>query len=168
MDAVRYWLETLTPIANAYTLDLWLVQGLIWVESRGRADAFRYESQFWLRYLATRPEYKGLNPRRVSSSYGLMQVMYPVARELGYTDEPEGLFLPRVNLHYGCQKLRGLIDWANTFLSVPPADCLLAAIAAYNGGKGGNVPGTPLRPVNAAYAARVQAATNTLKGMREV
>lgn len=165
MDAVRSWGEVLTPIVNAHRLDPWLVMGIIWVESRGQADAFHYEPQFWLRYLAKLPEYRGANPRRVSSSYGLMQIMYPVAKELGYQDEPEGLFLPRTNLHYGCRKLRELIDWAHSYLAVPRAECQRAAIASYNGGRGGNTPGGPLRPASAAYAARVTAAVHTLKGM---
>jgi soluble lytic murein transglycosylase-like protein len=163
MEVLEYWRPTLTPIANAYKLDAALVEALIWVESRGQADAFRHEPQFWLRYLAKLPEYRGMNPRRVSSSYGLMQVMYPVARELGFSEEPEALFLPRTNLHAGCQKLRQLLDWAATYTTVPEADRLTAVLAAYNGGKGGNVPGTALRPANLQYASRVHATINLLR-----
>lgn len=165
MDPVVAWRPLLTPIANAYHLDPLLVQGIVWVESRGRSDAFRHEPQFWLRYLAKLPDYKGQMPRRVASSYGLMQIMYPRAKEGGFQDEPEMLFLPRANLHVGCKILRGLLDWADQYQSVSPADRLTAAVAAYNGGKGGNTPGTALRPANLQYTVRVQAAINQLREM---
>lgn len=142
------------PVANSFGLDPYLVEALIWQESRSQADAFRYEPKFWTRYLSKLPEYQSLNPRRVSSSYGLMQLMYVVAKEIGYQDEPEGLFVPRTNLHWGCLKLSQLVQWARQY-PVPAEDQTMAALAAYNGGKGGNTPGTPLRPDNRQYALRV-------------
>lgn len=149
-------------IANSFGLDPYLVEALIWQESRSQADAFRYEPKFWVRYLAKLPEYKGTNQRRVASSYGLMQIMYVTAKEIGYGDEPEGLFVPRINLHWGCEKLRELFQWAEKYGTVLPDERRVAVLAAWNGGKGGNTPGTPLRPDNRQYAMRVIATRELL------
>lgn len=164
MNSQTWWMPVITPIANAYQFDPRLICAQVWCESAGRADAFRHEPRFWLKYMATNPKYqgKGLNPRRVSSSYGLMQVMYVVAEELGFKGEPEELFLPQTNLHFGCMKLRQLREWASTF-AVPQERRTLAMLAAYNGGPGGNKPTEPLRPVNEQYAERVLATYRELQ-----
>lgn len=114
--------------AVKHSLDPNVVEAIVMTESSGYADAFRFEPGFWKRYLAKNPTYAGENPRRVSSSYGLMQIMLPVARELGFSGEPELLFLPAVNLDWGCKKFAQLLQWAN--------DDLAKALEAYNGGKG--------------------------------
>lgn len=114
--------------AREHGLDPNLVEAVVVIESSGRTDAFRYEPGFWDRYLRTNVDYLGEVPRRVSSSYGLMQVMAPVARELGLTREPEYLFVPSVGLHFGCLKLANLLKWAQGDTA--------KALEAYNGGKG--------------------------------
>jgi len=149
-----FWRPTLVPIANSYSLDPFLVEAIIHVESGGKADAFRYEPEFFRRYLSRKEEWRYSNPRRISSSYGLMQIMYIVAHELGFRDEPEALFMPRTNIHWGCRKLRDLRGWAETF-AVPHTIALMSALAAYNGGMGGNSPTGPLRPENQRYATKV-------------
>lgn len=151
------------PTALKMRLDPYLVEAVVWVESRAQADAFRHEPKFWFRYLSKLPEYQGTNPRRVSSSYGLMQIMYPVAKEIGFVGEPEELFLPSTNLLWGCRKLRRLTDWAAEYKDVTPDDRLRATLASYNGGRGGNVPGTELRPDNAQYAERVLASVEEMR-----
>lgn len=81
------------------------------------------------------------------ASFGVCQVMGAVARELGCT-EPylTALCDPVIGLRFGCKKLAVEVKWADGDLS--------SALAAYNGGRGGNAPGTkPLR--NAAYADTV-------------
>ncbi len=121
--------------------------------------------------------YVGKNPRRISSSYGLMQLMWPVAVERGFpaTDAPEHLFFPEVGLEYGCKHLRFLLDWAETFTNQPvpgsvtgatvPVSAqakLEAAIASYNGGRGGNKP-TESPKRNISYVRKVFANLDTLK-----
>lgn len=153
----------ITTVANAFGLEPRLVEAIVWIESRGQADAFRFEPKFWERYkLAQRPEYADMIPRRASSSYGLMQVMYPTAREQGFDGEPEMLFVPRENLHWGCRILHLRRQWVDGFAAVPVAERQLAMLASYNGGPGGNKPGQPLRPDNKAYALRVLAAYSDL------
>lgn len=135
-----------------------LVQAVCLVESAGYTDAFRPEPAFWDRYLKGKPEWDGANPRRVSASYGLMQVMFPVAVEHGMarTEPPEYLFVPLIGLDYGCRVLAERLVWAKGELR--------AALASYNGGKGGNAPGGSLR--NGAYADKVLAQLAKLQSTR--
>lgn len=143
MTDYRHEIET---IAMQRGLDPDLVEALVIIESGGHADAFRYEPAFWKRYLQGKPEWADCVPRRVSSSYGLCQVMYPVAKELGFSGVPELLFVPTTNLTWGCLKLSQLLQWANGDEE--------RALCAYNGGKLQNVK-RPFR--NQAYAAKVLA-----------
>jgi soluble lytic murein transglycosylase-like protein len=122
--------EEIEAVAFRHRLDPNLIEAIVRVESSGLAHAYRFEPGFYQRYLVDNPEYDGGNPRRISASYGLMQIMYPVARELGFDGAPEELFVPLVNLEYGCKKLRELMNWSR--------DNSSQALAAYNGGKKGN------------------------------
>jgi len=157
----RYF-DLIEQVAAKHDLDPLLVEAVVVKESSGNADAFRFEPDFYNRYLKLSPGWewarkKYANPRRISSSYGLMQVMFPVAVEDGYpkTDPPELMFLPEVALEYGCRRLRRLREWSEEAgPTVDPHQRLLASLAAYNGGKGSNLPGTqPLR--NGSYARAV-------------
>lgn len=90
-------------------LDPDLVEAVVLVESSGRTDAFRHEPDFYERYVKGKPEYEGRNPRRIASSYGLMQIMYTTAQLYGFRAEPEMLFLPNIGLEYGCRHLAALL-----------------------------------------------------------
>jgi soluble lytic murein transglycosylase-like protein len=115
--------------AATHRLDPNLVEAVILIESSGQADAFRFEPGFYDRYLKDKPEYAGKIPRRISSSYGLMQVMYTTALACGFdpTAPPEHLFVPAINLEYGCRKLSLELAWATD---------VAKALAAYNAGRG--------------------------------
>ena len=115
-------------IAPQFGLDPALVEAIVLVESAGKTHAYRYEPDFWRRYLADKVEWKDQNPERVSASYGLMQVMYSTAWECGFREEPECLFVPSIGLRWGCTYLSRLMEWAHQ----DPAK----AVAAYNGGRG--------------------------------
>lgn len=145
--------------AAKWGLDPILVEAVVVQESGGNTDAFRFEPMFWNRYLKANPRYRGLNPRRVSSSYGLMQCLYSRILEDKIADNdawaPELLFIPENGLDIGCGFLAQLLQWANG-LTVAPILALSAALAAYNGGRGGNRPmDIPLR--NGKYAREVLA-----------
>lgn len=114
--------------ARKYELDAQLLEAQVLVESSGHTDAFRFEPAFWDHYLKNTPRWKHEHPRRVSSSYGLLQIMFPVAEELGFTGPPERLFIPEVGLDYGAKYFRMLRDWAGGDVE--------RALCAYNGGKG--------------------------------
>lgn len=159
MLRTRYKTE-IDAAAAKWALDPLLVEAVVVQESGGNTDAFRFEPDFWNRYLKGNPRYRGLNPRRVSSSYGLMQVMYCRLLEDKIADndawEPELLFIPANGLDLGCGLLAELLEWAGS----KTADPLLvtqAALASYNGGRGGNDPSkdSPLR--NGKYARDVLA-----------
>jgi soluble lytic murein transglycosylase-like protein len=153
--------------ATKWGLDPLLVEAVVVQESAGNTDAFRFEPDFWNRYLKGNPKYRHLNPRRVSSSYGLMQVMYCRILEDKVADndawEPELMFIPENGLDIGCGLLRELLEWAAGIEPVNPT-CTpqFAALAAYNGGRGGNDPSKnwPLR--NGRYAREVLAKREAL------
>ena len=161
--ATRYWAEIVAAAAK-HGLDPVLVEAVVLTESSGNADAFRFEPAFWNRYLKPKNLYPNANPRRVSSSYGLLQTMFPVAVERGFDPKsaPELLFIPEMALEYGCRQLKMLMDWADKGWPDIPADQRLRAVlASYNAGRGGNIPGTTLRA--AGYAAKVLKNYETLK-----
>jgi soluble lytic murein transglycosylase-like protein len=125
---VTAYRDLIERVATGYALDPNLVEAVVIAESSGYTDAFRFEPDFYRRYLAAKPEYANQNPRRVSSSYGLMQVMYTTAQQHGYSGLPEGLFVPDVGLRYGCIHLVKMLTWADGEVR--------KALAAYNGGQG--------------------------------
>lgn len=155
---LKFYKEDIKTVAAIFGLDPRLVAAVCWQESSFNANAFRFEPDFWNRYLKANAKYRHLNPQRVSSSYGLMQVMYCRVHEDKLTDNdalpPEHLFVPEFGLRTGCALLKELLDWA-----APKADARASkefiALCAYNGGRGGNDPtkNWPLR--NGKYAREV-------------
>jgi soluble lytic murein transglycosylase-like protein len=131
-----------------------LLEALVVTESfGGQADAFRFEPGFYTRYLEGKPEWAGQIPRRISSSYGLCQIMLPTARQYGFRAEPEMLFLPDVNLALGAKILARLIQQFGDIGD---------ALQAYNGGMG-NV-GTPQTKVYSGKVLRHLAAIKASRG----
>lgn len=60
-----------------------------------------------------------------ATSFGLMQVMGSVARELGFDGQLTQLCHPEIGLHYGCKKLKSFMDKYGS---------LTDAVASYNAG----------------------------------
>ena len=150
----RYWKE-ITAAAAEHKLDPVLVEAVVVQESAGNADAFRWEKDFWNRLLKPNPVWASKNPRRVSSSYGLMQPLYVVAVERGLDPKlpPEVLFVPEMSLKYGCAHLRWMSSRIEArYPTASPDAKLLATLASYNGGFQGP---DSLRPTNRAYAQSV-------------
>ena len=148
-----YQLE-IEAAASRFGLESWLVEAVVEAESARKTHAYRYEPRFWAKYLAKTPEWSQANPERVSASYGLMQIMYTTAREVGFTGTaPEYLFVPEIGLEFGCRKLRSLLDWSKG--RVPQA------LAAYNGGKVANTV-APYR--NQPYVDRVLSFAYAIRG----
>lgn len=145
---MTFWYrKEVASAARKHGLDPKVVQAMCLVESSGMTNAYRYEPKFWTRYLEGKPEWKDANPYRVSSSYGLLQVMFVVATELGYAGPPEQLFVPEIGLEWGCRKLKSLLTWSGGNLD--------QALAAYNGGTKGNL-APPYR--NQVYVDKVRRA----------
>src|SRR6478752_2040666 len=144
------WYRVAVDVAAAkVSLDPNLVEAVVLQESAGRAAAYRFEPAFWERYMKDDPKWFGMEPRRVSASYGLMQVMYPVAVEHGFTQDPEYLFVPSIGLEYGTVLLAELVLWARGDVR--------KALGAYNGGRGGWD-----RPIPQHYATSVMSFYNTV------
>jgi soluble lytic murein transglycosylase-like protein len=127
-------------------LDANLLDAIVRTESSGEADAFRHEPGYWKRYCEGHPVFGKGEPRRIASSYGLMQVMYPTAHAFGYRGEPEGLFLPQQSLLYGVRVMQDNLKWSKGHLD--------AALAAYNGGKTKDNLSRPYR--NGYYVSKVR------------
>jgi soluble lytic murein transglycosylase-like protein len=145
--------KTVNGLAHEHGLDPALVKAVILTESDGKTAAYRFEPGFWLRYMANEPEWVDTVPQRVSSSYGLMQVMYTTARQHGYVGEPEHLMVPDVGVRYGCRHLRFLLDNCGGDVEM--------ALAQYNGGITGNTR-RPFR--NQLYVHKVMKTFRGLKG----
>jgi soluble lytic murein transglycosylase-like protein len=157
--------------AKRHGLDPRLVAAQIQVESGANPYAFKPERNY--RYfwdLRRGAEFRAVDPSEFLSkkppsdfygldgfteqewclqqaSIGLAQLMGAVARELGF----KGTFLlelvdPKVNIEYQCIKLSRDLKWAKGDIR--------ATLAAYNGGRGGNSPGGPLR--NEGYVQKVE------------
>lgn len=143
--------------AKQHGLDPDLVHAMCMVESSGDTRAYRYEPAYFLRYMAKDERWKHADPRVVSASYGLMQVMYQVALEFGFppNDPPEQLYIPSIGIEFGCRVLAERMAWVTREAgNLSEGIRLRAALASYNGGKGGNrADHQPDR--NARYADKV-------------
>jgi soluble lytic murein transglycosylase-like protein len=124
-------LEAITAAAKSHQLDTHLVMAIVATESAGKTYAFRYEPHF--RWLLDVEKYAKMNQISRESeemaqkiSWGLMQVMGAVAREMGFKGLLPELCHPEVGLRYGCQKF-SLCLRGNEF-------DLPTALAAYNAG----------------------------------
>lgn len=165
---IPHYRREVEAAAASHGIDPDVLEALVEQESGGWASAFRHEPAFWKRYLQGNPAYAKRNPREVSSSYGLCQVMYPTAVEHGFTGKPWELFDPVVGLEWGARVLERLIAWADGLYTgveaERSAEVLRSALAAYNGGRGGNAPTGPLR--NRAYADQVLARLRRIREER--
>jgi soluble lytic murein transglycosylase-like protein len=86
-----------------FSLEIELIKALIQTESSFNERAYRFEPGFYDRYIRNQSKYMdhkyyGL-PRIISASYGLTQIMYTTAEELGFINiEPEILYDPKANI----------------------------------------------------------------------
>lgn len=140
-------------VSNAYGLPFDLLRAQVMQESGGDPFAFRYEPAYFRRYVFDDPmTLKNEHPDALAQKYGplaacsfgLLQIMYETAVEIGFGGRPEELFVPRVGLSFGAKQMARLLAWAG--------GDYYRALAAYNGGQGGNVK-PPYR--NASYADAV-------------
>lgn len=142
--------DLMTTLGTAAGLDPLLLEAIAFHESAWRADAFRFEPEFYERYLKESERWTHAVPRRISSSYGLFQVMYTTALDHGFRDEPEVLFIPSTNVKIACRILNSLLVWSDGDVA--------QALAAYNGGRGNwTAPGPK------AYAREILAHYTRLK-----
>lgn len=95
--------------ASAYKLDPILVRALIQTESSFNVKAYRYEPEFYKRYIKGNPKFlnhKYYNePKRISASLGLMQIMLTTAMQYYRDLDFEDLYDPDLNIEIGCRIL---------------------------------------------------------------
>lgn len=127
--------------SKRFDVDTALIKAIITVESGGNPWAARYEPGW--KYLFKADQYA--KQLRISlhteialqsCSFGLMQTMGSVARELGFKEEIQKLCIPEYSIHYGTMKLRSLIDKYPEHMDV---------VASYNAG-------SPRKDVNGVYS----------------
>lgn len=90
--------------ASSHSLPYNLVAAVIEQESNWHPWALRYEPAFYLKYVSP----LGLTPTEAharSFSWGLMQIMGQVARELGYKGDIPKLCEISIGLEWGCLHL---------------------------------------------------------------
>lgn len=111
------WKEEFKDIINhkaaEFDIDPGILRAVIQVESGGNPLATRRESHI--------PHLEGPD-----TSFGLMQVLYTTARDMGFEGSETDLCQPLTNIHYGAKYLRRQIDRYE--------GDILKAIAAYNAG----------------------------------
>lgn len=99
-------IELVKAAANAAGLDPALVLAVVEQESNFNQFATRYEDGFWTRYVKKNYPVRNTESNSRAISYGLMQLMGEVARELGLSDiQLSDLIDPQLNLKYGCLHL---------------------------------------------------------------
>jgi soluble lytic murein transglycosylase-like protein len=120
--------------SKEHGIELELILAFIEVESSFYPFAFRFEPKWrvartddQIRQVALHNNLSESTERiELMSSFGVMQVMGEVARELGYTGRLTDLFDPVYGIQYGCLKLKKCLEkYPNNQDD---------AIAAYNAG----------------------------------
>lgn len=141
--------ELIKNEAEAYKLDPRLIAAVVLTESGGNPWACRYEPE-WKYFLAP-DRFAGKCGVTVDTekmlqacSWGLMQVMGSVCREIGYNKSLTMVCDPSVGLRMGCIKLKSLVTQYKTEEE---------AIVSYNAGSPRK--NSDLIYVNQAYLNRV-------------
>lgn len=149
-DQVR---ELATAAAAEAGLNSALVEAIVSVESAGRPWAVRYEPLYrWTMPQAPRPAGCTADTEAVMqrTSWGLMQIMGALARELGHEGWLTELVDAELNLRLGCAHLKRLTARFGERYG------LEGVIAAYNAGSPRKKPGGQW--VNQGYVDKVLAA----------
>lgn len=133
-----------------YNIDPILGKAIIMTESSFVERAYRYEPDFYRRYILGKGEYIDhpcyREEKRISASYGLMQIMYTSALEEGFKSPiPEDLYDVNNNLNYGFKHLAKKIKLYG----------LIFGILSYNSGSPKNKNGNPEDEPNFKYLIKV-------------
>lgn len=120
-------------MGKKYKIKKLILKAIAITESSLNERAFRHEPAFWTRYMKGKLEWEGRDVAEVSSSYGLMQLMFATASWLGFKGTGEELYNPVLNIELGAKLLRKLLDKVNKFESSAlwPIE---TSLARYNGG----------------------------------
>ena len=97
--------ETISAASQKHGVPVPVILATISTESSGNPEAYRFEANFYKNYLKDKkpwvdnPYYNA--PRRISASYGLVQILYTTAYSIGFRGEPENLYDPATNIDAG-------------------------------------------------------------------
>jgi soluble lytic murein transglycosylase-like protein len=123
----KLYLPKVKHYADTYGVDPYLMAGLVAQESSFDPNAFRREAGYRWGTNPDFPDPDGAGPLvGGDASYGLTQILYSNAKDLGYGGEPDGLFDPDMNLHFGTIFFKRLLTYYGNEKD---------AIAAYNSGR---------------------------------
>lgn len=153
-------ISLLRPIAAEFRLEMDVVVSIVHAESGFGQWKTRFEPG-WRYFYQSRSfaEKLGVSMQteeaQQATSFGVMQVMGAVARELGFQDDLTMLCEPIVGAYYGCKKLRQLFDK----YEIEPD-----AISAYNQGTPRKTKG--LMYENQKYLDKVYNHLNQLRTLR--
>jgi len=108
--------DLINTYSAKYCLEIEIIKALIQVESSFNPMAYRYEPKFYERYIKNKRKFLNHplyhDPRAISASYGLHQVMLTTFEEfgLGMVSDPEILYDPELNIKFGCKILRKKVN----------------------------------------------------------
>lgn len=143
---VGQWAGLAASAAATHRLDRTLVLAVICEESRGNPAAVKVERGFFTRYLdglialvrrtvSKRDDHWLRYPDVFAASYGLMQVLYPVALERGLELEyPTELCIPAIGVEAGCRQLAWCFGRVLAFTPAVEPERTRRALLRYNGG----------------------------------
>jgi len=133
--------------AKKYKIPKIILKAIAQVESSMDIRAYRFEKEFFDRYLKDHPLWHDKVPEKVSASYGLMQLMFTTAYELGFKNDdkspkdPEELYNPEYNIQLGAKLIRRHLDKMKEIKNIQPYigySPFEIAFAWYNGGRKNN------------------------------
>lgn len=152
-------------MAKKYRLEKTLLKAMATVESALDVRAYRHEPEFFEQHLSLQDAWKDKDPEIVSASYGLFQIMFTTAWQLGFRGQAEDLYNPVINTELGAKLLRQLVDRIRTTNNIHlwPLDI---AICRYHGGSKGN-PGNDGTLMDQGYLDKVKAKYWGLMGVEE-
>ena len=154
-------------MAKKYGLKKLMLKALAIQESGLDPTASRFEQKFWNTYLKDNDEWKDEDQSVVASSWGLCQLMYVVAVELGFKKgrTAEELCDPVINIELAAKYLRKWLDSIykykicdKNFDLLPIEICL----ARFNAGAGNN-PNDEGKLRNPKYVEKVMKIWQELK-----
>lgn len=122
--------------AKKYRVHKLLLKAMAKTESSLDVYAYRFEPAFWDLYLKNSAEWKDRDPKEVSASYGLMQLMFTTAWQIGFRGPAVDLYNPVINVELGAKFFRYLLDGIEkgTNHLVYQLWPITIALARYNGG----------------------------------
>ena len=152
-------------MAKKYRLEKNVLKAMALIESKLDVRAYQYEPEFFEQALKLQDAWKDKDPKIVSASYGLFQIMFTTAWQLGFRGQAEDLYNPVINTELGAKLLRQLMDRVRSTpnISLWPLEI---ALARWHGGSTGN-PGTDGLLQDQVYVDRVRGAYWGLIGERE-